>query len=293
MQATPLGFEHPLFDMTLFSIGGTSVSIATLVACVLIVLATIVLSAFLRRAAARALTLGGVAQESTIGLVQGLIHYVVLVTGFAVGLHTLGLNLSALFAAGAVFAIGIGFAMQNIAQNFVSGVILLAERSIKPGDIMEVDGRFVRVARMGIRATIARTLDEEEIIIPNATIVQSTVKNYTLKDSSFRLRASVGVVYGADMRLVRRTLERVAGEQTWRAAREPLVLMAEFGDSAVVWEASVWMDDPWLARRRRSELLEAVWWAFQEQGIVIAFPQLDVHLDEAGLGALKGLRSAS
>ena len=118
--------------------------------------------------------------------------------------------LEALFAAGAVFAIGLGFAMQNIVQNFVSGVILLAERTIKPGDVLQVDGRFVKVRHMGIRSTICRTLDEEEIIVPNATIVQSTVTNYTLQDSLFRLRCTVGVVYGSDMVLVKNTLQRAA-----------------------------------------------------------------------------------
>jgi len=100
--------------------------------------------------------------------------------------------------------------MQNIMQNFVSGVILLTERTIKPGDVLQVDQRFVRVQNMGIRATIARTLDEEEIIIPNCAIVQANVTNYTLKDSLYRLRCTVGVVYSADMRAVREVLEKTA-----------------------------------------------------------------------------------
>jgi len=86
-----------------------------------------------------------------------------------------------------LFPVGLGFAMQNIAQNFVSGLILLVERAIKPGDIVEVEGRVVRVLKMGIRTTIARTRDDEEIIIPNASLVQSSVKNYTLEDSYFRI----------------------------------------------------------------------------------------------------------
>jgi small-conductance mechanosensitive channel len=245
----------------------------------------------LQRLIGRLARLMGYAREGPIAVTQRLAHYVVLALGASIGLEALGLDLSMLFAAGAVLAIGLGFAMQNIAQNFVSGVILLVERTIKPGDVLEVESRFVRVRHMGIRATIARTLDDEEIIIPNAAIVQSTVKNYTLRDSTYRLRVTVGVTYSSDMALVRRTLERVAAERSWRSAvREPLVLMIEFGDSSVVFEVSVWIDDPWSMRRAKSDLHEAIWWAFKEERIVIAFPQMDVHLDQDALRALSRSR---
>jgi potassium-dependent mechanosensitive channel len=272
--------EAALLDRTLFTIGSQPVTVATLVAVLAIGVVTVAMSWFFQSTLARLLSAVGVVREGSIGAARRLVHYAVLATGFAVALDTLGLDLSTFFAAGAIFAVGLGFAMQNIAQNFVSGVILLLERTIKPGDVLEVEGRFVRVRDMGIRTTIAWTLDDEEIIIPNAAIVQSTVKNYTLRDSSYRLRATVGVVYASDMALVRRTLERVAGEMDWRDPdKEPLVLMTEFADSAVQFEVSVWIDDPWQLRRAKSQLHEAIWWAFKDAGIVIAFPQLDVHFD--------------
>ena len=281
------GFSEFL-DRTFFTIGGTRITLGGLLLVVLIAAATLVLSWAVQRVIARAFRLGGVTREGPVAVAQRLAHYVVLAVGLGVALDTLGINLGTLFAAGAIFAIGLGFAMQNIAQNFVSGVILLLEQSIKPGDVMEVEGRFVRVREMGIRATIARTLDDEEIIIPNSTIVQSTVKNYTLKDSIYRLRATVGVIYGSDMALVKKTLYELAVSMEWRnGTKDPLVLMVEFGDSAVVFEVSVWIDDPWVLRRARSDLNEAIWWAFQEKGIVIAFPQLDVHLDRDALAAIR------
>ncbi len=274
-------------DRTFFTIGGTRVTLGGLLLLFLIAAATLGLSWLLQRLISRAARVIG-ARPGPVAVVQRLTHYVVLAVGLGVGLDTLGINLGTLFAAGAIFAIGLGFAMQNIAQNFVSGVILLIEQSIKPGDVMEVEGRFVRVREMGIRATIARTLDDEEIIIPNATIVQSTVKNYTLKDSIYRLRATVGVVYGSDMALVKQTLLQLASSMSWRnQTKDPLVLMIEFGDSAVVFEVSVWIDDPWVLRRARSDLNEAIWWAFKEKGITIAFPQLDVHLDREALEAIR------
>jgi small-conductance mechanosensitive channel len=141
---------------------------------------------------------------------------------------------------------------------------------------------------MGIRATIARTLDEEEIIIPNATIVQSNVTNYTMRDSVYRLRCTVGVTYGSDMRRVREVLEATAAGITWRLPnKEPVVFLADFGSSSVDWEVSVWMDDPWRVRRARSNLNEAIWWALKEADITIAFPQLDLHLDEPVVEAMR------
>ncbi len=288
------GFDDRLLDQTLFSIAGTTVTVVTLVTVGLIVLATFIVSRLLQRALGKALAIRGIEREGTVAAAKRLLHYVILAIGLAVAFDTLGLDLSALFAAGAVFAIGIGFAMQNIAQNFVSGLILLLERSIKPGDVLEVEGRFVKVEHLGVRATTARTLDDEEIIVPNSAMVQGTVKNFTLKDSTYRLRATVGVIYGSDMALVRRTLERVAAAMEWRSRkRDPVVLLADFADSAVVYEVSVWMEDPWGMRRSKSQLHEAIWWAFKEEGIVIAFPQVDVHFDAEVGDSLRALRAVS
>jgi small-conductance mechanosensitive channel len=282
-----LKLDSELLDIPLFSLGGTPVTVATLVVFVVIVALTFLVSHLIQKALLRALRMRKVKDEGTLEVARRLLHYLVLATGLAVGLQTIGINLSALFAAGAVFAIGLGFAMQNIMQNFVSGVILLTERSIKPGDVLQVEGRFVRVQKMGIRATIARTLDEEEIIVPNSAIVQSTVTNYTLRDSLYRLRCTVGVVYGSDMKQVREVLERVVEGIEWRVKdRQPVVLLTEFGSSSVDWEVSVWMDDPWRVRRARSELNQAIWWALKEAGITIAFPQLDVHFDPPIMEAL-------
>jgi small-conductance mechanosensitive channel len=283
-----------VLDIHLFDLAGTSITLATLVVFVLIIVATVILSAVLQRALARALKFRGITHEGTLGAAKKLLHYALLALGLAVALQTIGIQLATLFAAGAVFAIGLGFAMQNIAQNFVSGIILLLERSIKPGDVLQVENRFVRVAKIGIRSTIAKTLDEEEIIVPNSVIVQGIVTNYTLRDSLYRLRCPVGVVYGSDMALVRQTLDRVGREVPWRnKTQEPVVLLTGFGSSSVDFEVSVWMDDPWRVKRARSELNEAIWWALKEAEITIAFPQLDVHFDPPVVQGLENLSRAS
>ena len=279
-------------DYHLFTIAGTPISVATIITFALIVVATLVVSWLVQRALIRVFRGRGLRDEGSVGVARRLTHYLVLAIGLGVGLQTIGINLAALFAAGAVLAVGLGFAMQNLAQNFVSGVILLLERSIKPGDVLQVEGKFVRVSRMAMRATHARTLDDEEIIVPNSAIVQSTVTNYTLRDSFYRIRCPVGVVYSADMALVRRTLEHVAGTMEWRIKeKDPVILMTDFGSSSVDWEVSVWINDPWTVRKRRSDLNEAIWWALKEAGITIAFPQLDVHFDPPVMDALQNRKA--
>ncbi|HUV14250.1 MAG TPA: mechanosensitive ion channel domain-containing protein [Acidobacteriota bacterium] len=278
------------FDIRLFDLGGTPITVATLVTFAIIIVSTLVISRILEAATVRAFKIRNVTDEGAIGVAQRLVHYLVLVIGAAIAFQTIGINLNALFAAGALFAVALGFAMQNITQNFVSGVILLIERSIKPGDILKVEGRLVRVIRMGIRSTVSRSLDDEEIIIPNSMLVQNSVTNYTFKDRLYRLRALVGVVYWSDMALVRETLEKVAGEISWRVkSHEPRILLRQFGSSSVDFDVSVWIDDPWRAQQRLSELYEAIWWALKEAEITIAFPQVDVHLDSPVMRSLADL----
>ena len=178
--------------------------------------------------------------------------------------------------------------MQNIAQNFVSGVILLLERSIKPGDILEVQGRLVRVDELGIRSTVARSRDDEELIIPNTELVQSVVKNFTHKDNSFRIRASVGVSYDTDLDFAQQTLQEIADSQnTHHPDSKPSVALIEMADSSIVFEVSIWSIDPWNVQQDRSNLLMAIWRGLRDANIAIPYPQLDLHADAQLLQALK------
>lgn len=272
-----------VLDVELVSVGGTPITLVTLLTIGTVIALTFLVSRILQSALRKFLHARGVHhEEGGAGVMGRLVHYTTIVTGFAIALQTGGIQLGALFAAGAVFAVGLGFAMQNIAQNFVSGVILLVERTIKPGDVIEVDGKMVKVMQMGIRATLVRTLDEEDVIVPNATLVTSTVKNYTLRDNLYRARVRVGVAYGSDMGHVRQVLERVgtsfAGADT---SNGPRVLLVDFAASSVDWELSVWIRNPWGAQSALSQMREDLWNAFRRERITIAFPQIDVHFDSA------------
>ena len=267
-------------DYKLMDIGGAALTPGNIAAALLIMLVTLLLSGLTRRGIQRVFRRRHVEDAGTAAAVNRLVHYVFLLVGVGVALQTAGFNLTALFAAGAVFAVGLGFAMKNIVENFVAGVILLVERSIKPGDVLEAQGVVVKVEAMGIRTTIVQSRDGDHLIVPNSVLAQSTVKNYTLKKAAYRVRATVGVVYGADMAQVRQTLERVAREIPDRMTdREPQVMMLQFGNNSVDFEVAVWFADPWLSRPALSRLNEAIWWALKEQGVTIAFPQVDVHFD--------------
>jgi potassium efflux system protein len=274
----------------LFKVGTTVVTVVTLATAVFIVLVSYLISRGVRAALHRFFLRGGVAPSGEVGAIERLAHYFIVVMGIMIALRTTGIKLDALFTAGAVFAVGFGFAMQNIMQNFVSGVILLFERTIKPGDVIEVGGQIVKVQQMSIRTTIVRTLDEEDVIVPNSSLVQTNVKNFTLEDNIYRVRVTVGVSYTADVPTVKALLLECARSMDYsEKGFEPRVLLLNFGASALEFEASVWMRDPWNHRIAGSKLREAIWAALKEKQIAIAFPQMDVHLDSPVAESLRAL----
>jgi potassium efflux system protein len=280
-------FLSSLFDalqaaaqFELFEVSGTTVTGATLATMIIVLLVGVMLSRAVQATLGRVLRLRGHPIEGRWITLLRLIHYVIVGLSLGIALDTMGIRLSALFAAGAVFAVGIGFAMNTIAQNFVSGVILMGEGVIKPGDVLEIEGQLVRVGEMGIRATVVRTLFDEELIVPNSVLVQSTVKNLTHHDRLYRLRVQVGVHYDSDMAQVSDVLTDTAVAFPTRVReRTPRIQLIEFGSSSVDWEVSLWIDDPWEQRVRSAELRRAIWDALKGANITIAYPQMDVHFD--------------
>ncbi len=283
-----------MLDQTVLRLGDTSITGASIIAAALVFLACMALSLLIRRAIRIAAKDRVDPNKGTLGVVTRMIHYSLVIVGFVAAMQTLGINLGVLFGAGAIFAVGLAFAMQSIAQNFVAGVILLAERAIKPGDILAVDGKIVEVQDMGIRATIVTATNGERLVVPNSTLIQNTVTNYTLKDPMYRIDVIVGVGYDADTDAAKAVLmsvvENLAAE--WKSPRPPEVLMTDFADSSIVYTVSVWTGNPWNVRRQRAEMREHVWKALGAAGVVIPFKQIDLHVistPKADPGAAAGL----
>jgi len=276
-----------LLDVELFHVGSTVVRVANLVVIGIVLLVTLLVERFLTGLFKRTLLRRGKAGPRDVKALSRVLRYAIWITGGAIAVRQAGVDLGPLFAAGAVFAVAIGFAMQNVVQNFVAGVILLLERAIKPDDVLEVEGKMVKVVQMGIRTTIARTLDDEDLIIPNGILAQASVKNFTLRDAEYRIRAQVGVAYSSDLDRVREVLTAATASLDWPLSEPtPRILLVQFGSSSIDWEVSVWTDDPWRVRSLRSDLQMSIWRALRDAGITIAFPQLDLHLDSEVVRAI-------
>jgi len=219
--------------------------------------------------------------EAAIQSYKNMALFIVFIPGILIALHVLGLNLSSAFTTGGLFALALAFAMKNIAENFVSGLMIRFERMIKPGDVLETDGAMIRVRKIGLRATTARSKDEKDLLIPNSQLVQERVANFTYWDSVCRVWTFVGVSYASDLNTVREVLEGVCGNMDGKSDQHaPEVLLTEFGDSAVNYKISLWIEDPWEKGLIKSQLNEAIWWGLKNAGIEMAFPQLDVHFDK-------------
>lgn len=272
------------FDGTLFVIGGTAVTVASIISfCVFIALA-FGASALARRALKSVYERRGIDQGIQYAL-NRLLHYAIIGLGGFLALDNLGISVTALAGIGAVLAVGIGFGLQNIAQNFVSGLILLLERPVKKGDYVEVQDVEGTVREIHARATVVTTLDGVDIIVPNGQFVTEQVVNQTFDSRRIRARIEVGVAYGSNTKLVREVLERVASEHSGVMNEPPpLVLFQEFGDSSLNFTLLVWLADPLRRPVTTSELRFAIDDAFRENDIEIPFPQRDLHLRSGNWG---------
>jgi len=184
--------------------------------------------------------------------------------------------------AGGAVAIGVGFGSQKIINNFISGVILLFERPIKVGDLIEVGDTFGEVESIGARSTKIKSFDNFHIIVPNGTFLEQNVVNWTHSDDMVRARMRVGVAYGSPTRRVEELLLKAIRELDKAVVPpEPQVIFDDFGDNALIFEALFWvvMRRPMDRRKTLSDLRYRVDELFREAGIAIAFPQRDVHLD--------------
>jgi small-conductance mechanosensitive channel len=270
----------------LFIVGGTTITLSSVISFVVIISISWIVSRALQRGLGRMYRKRQL-EEGIQYALNRLLHYAVLAVGAMVALQNLGISITALAGLGAILAVGIGFGLQNIAQNFVSGLILLLERPVKKGDFVEVGETRGTVRSIHARATVITTLDNVDILVPNGELITEPVINQTYRDRELRIRISVGVAYGSDTDLVRRTLLRVASEHPAVVRKQDAaVIFEDFGDSSLDFTLMAWIDNPVAQRRVASDLRFAIDAAFREAGIEIPFPQRDLHL-RSGWDAVK------
>lgn len=223
--------------------------------------------------------------------VKKLLHYSVVLLGFFLALSMAGIDLKNFAVLAGALGIGIGFGLQNIVNNFISGLILLFERPIKVGDIVVLDNDWGTVRKIGLRSTTVETFDLAELIVPNAILVSEKVTNWTLSNSRSRLVIPIGVAYGSDVPKVLAILAEAAREQPDVLEQpEPSPIFVAFGDSSLDFELRVWMADAQKRLLVRNDLLQYIDRRFREEGVEIPFPQRDLHLRSIDSSIIGGLQ---
>lgn len=198
--------------------------------------------------------------------------------GILFSLHVFGFGSTSLAVGFGALGIGLGFGLQNIFSNFISGIIMLIERPIMVGDDVEINGTWATVKKINVRATVVQTFDNATLIIPNSEFVSQQVKNWSFKDKRLRVKIDVGVAYGSDIELVRATLLEIA-KHTHKVSKNPHpdVIFRDFGDSALIFRLRVWTNIENMFKVETAVRFD-IDRLFKERGLVIAFPQRDVHL---------------
>ena len=226
--------------------------------------------------------------EHTQFILLRFIHFTLILIGVLISLSTLGISFTTLALMFGGLSIGIGFGLQNIASNLISGFILIFERPIKIGDLVEIIdvNIFGKVRSINLRSTIVVSLDEKEIIVPNSQLVTESVHNLTHYNNRYRVRIPVGVSYGSDVELVRRALLEVANAHPevikqpmpeMESVTAPFVRFINFGESSLDFELLAWIPDSFSRFDIASDLHFMIWEKFAEYNIKIPFPQRDVH----------------
>ncbi len=268
------------------TIGSIQITIVALLVALAVVAVTWIFARFAGRAIERFFDGHKSSYQEKSLNIGILVKILIWIIGLELALHFLGIRLSTLFAASAFFALGAGFAIKNVVENFLSGGIIRIENSIRVGDMISVQGKWLTVRHLGARTVEAATFDGEMVLIPNSMIAESIIQNMTRRDHSCRVELDVGVAYECDLKLVRKTLENTVNNLDWTSdMRPPVVYLDAFGDSAVIYKIYVWIAEAGRWRRAKSDLHESIWQALNDAGVTIAFPQLDVHLnriDESG-----------
>jgi small-conductance mechanosensitive channel len=268
-----------------FTLGEIHITIGSILAGVLLFVVFVVATVAMKRLLNRYGERNRHVNKSSLYTVERLLHYLLLVIGLLWALGLVGIPIAKMTVFAGAIGVGLGFGLQAIFNNFVSGLILLFDRSLKVGDFVELaSGVHGHVREIRIRATLITTNDEIDILVPNSEFVTGRVVNWTLREVARRQRIPFRVPYGTDKELVKKAaLEAAAAVPftlTMEGAREPLVWLTGFGESSLDFSLIVWLNAE--ATRRVGRVFAAYNWALhsalEQHGIEIPLPQRDVHV---------------
>ena len=267
-----------LLSTPLFELGNSQISVVSLFVVLLILVVFFVISKIIERA------VGNMLKNKSIdpgikGSIERFSKYLTVTVGVFVAVDTIGISLTSIAAVGAVLMVGIGFGLQNIAQNFISGIIILLERPIKQGDIVFVGGVSGKVRDIRVRSTIIETRDDVAIIVPNSQFIAEQVINDSFSGHKIRKTLKVGVAYGSDVEKVTQILMKIANEHK-EVLKDPgsKVLFMDFGNSSLDFELRFWVSELWATDAILSDIRYAIDREFRNGDITIPFPQRDLHI---------------
>jgi len=274
-----------LADVTLFSVGEAPVTGGDILRVLLILIFAMLLSRGIRAAIRRVGDSESSGTQASLYTVGRLTHYVIIIFAVFIALSSIGLTFGNLALVAGALSVGIGFGLQSIVNNFVSGLIILFEHSLRVGDYIELDtGLTGTVKSINVRSTLINTNDNIDIVVPNSEFVTARLTNWTLGERILRVRIPFGVAYGSDKELVRQAALEAAAEVPYTLTnmkgREPDAWLTEFGDNSLNFLLLVWVNRQGARRptRTRSAYLWALESKLSEYGIEIPFPQRDLHL---------------
>jgi small-conductance mechanosensitive channel len=200
-------------------------------------------------------------------------------------LYSVGFSLTSLTVIAGGLSLGVGFGLQHIVNNFVSGLLIIFGGAVRQGDVIQMDSIMAKVLETNVRSTTIQTMDNAIISVPNSDIINSKIINWTRNDPVVKKEIRIGVAYGSDVEKVRKTLlEAAAGHPHVLRNPSPLVFFTQFGDSNLNFSLFVWVDHIDVAVKTVSELNFEIDRRFREESIVMAFPQLEIHMKDTPLG---------
>jgi len=258
----------------ILSIGNFSLSVYHLIGTVVIIAATMLLLWILRKSIYRSSRFS----EGKKYAFYQVLKYILIVVAIAVGLHFLGINVTVFVAGSAALLVGLGLGVQNLFNDFISGIIILLDSTVKMGDVIEVNGVVGRVMEIELRTTTVMTRDDTYIILPNSLITGNQLSNWTHQHVTSRFDINVGVDYGSDIDLVMKLMIEAASEHNLVIKEKtPFVRLIDYADSAVVFKLLFWSDEVFRIENVKSEIRIAIWRKFKEHGVTIPFPQRTLH----------------
>jgi len=275
-----IAFLHKILNYPLFPIGKeVTITLASIIVFFLVLLGFMVAARIITKILFNKLLAKINVDEALRYTLTRMTNYILLVIGAIVAFQFIGIDLSGIVVILGFLSVGIGFGLQNLTSNFISGIILLFERPIKVGDRVTVGDTEGDVEEINIRSTTVRTLNNVSIIVPNTEFISSSVINWSHGDPKVRIDVNVGVSYASDLDTVLSCLREVA-EETPNTLSDPKpdVLFRSFGDSAWEMQVRVWVTDPKIHPKVRSAVNSAIVRKFRENGIEIPFPQRDLHV---------------